>query len=385
MKIVGIVVEYNPLHYGHIHHIKKTKELSNADVLIAVMSGHVVQRGNFSIVDKFTKTNWALDAGIDLVIELPTVFTLQSADLFAQTSLSILDKLGVNDIYFGSETGDIEPLKKAASLMREAHFQEAVKLHMNQGYSYPTSTDMAITTLTKNPSIHNLPNNILGIQYIQAIKTLNASITPHAIKRVKTGYYDAINESTNIQSATAIRLLIKEASSFEDYVPDYVYKDLHHYPYIDIASFRDIFTYLLTMHHSKTMHRIFSFEEGFENRLLKVKNWTSVQSLIEQASTSRYTQAKVRRSLMHLLLNIEKTMIDSFTPPYIRVLGMNKAGQQHLNQIKKTLEDANIPLITKLKKDRHLYLDIEIKVTELYESVVQKNLLDKEFSPVIIK
>jgi len=244
---------------------------------------------------------------------------------------------------------------------------------------------MAIQALTTNKAVHHLPNNILGIQYIQAIHKLNANITPHTIQRIDTNYYDGVKKDTIIQSATAIRECIATSKDYQQFVPDYVYQDLRNHTYIDIERFTPYFNYLFNVHRPSTMREFFSFEEGFENRLLKIEPVESVDQIIKEASTARYTQAKVRRSLMHLLLNVRKDFIDTFTPPYIRVLGMNKNGQSHLNRIKKDLEDANIPLITKIKKDRHLYLDIELNVTRLYDMIVKRDLLKHEFKPVIIK
>ena len=380
MKAVGIVVEYNPLHYGHIHHIKEAKALTGADVMIAVMSGHVVQRGNFSIADKFQKTKWAMQSGVDLVIELPSVFVLQSADLFARTSVQLLDYLNVEFLVFGSETGNIEQLKKIAKIMRDPEYQTLVKAYMSQGYSYPNSCGHALKNYNQS-NIHEHPNNILGLQYIQAIHHLKSPIEALTIQRIESDYHDALKPNQIIQSASAIRQCIKNNTSITQYVPKYVNDSLNQTPYIDIESYIEIFQALLATHNAETLNAIFSFEEGFENRLLKVENFSSVATLVEQVKTPRYTHAKIHRSLMHMLLNIQKETLSTFDVPYIRVLGMNKKGQAYLNQVKKTLE---VPLITKIKQDRHPYLEIELNITKLYDLKVNKALFKKEFNPLII-
>jgi predicted nucleotidyltransferase len=380
VKIVGIVVEYNPLHHGHMVHIKKTKALSNADCLVAVMSGNVVQRGEFSIVNKFTKTKWALHAGVDLVIELPSVYSLQSADLFAKTSVELLSKLGVSELYFGSESGEIEPLKDYLTLLESEPYQNLLKRFLDEGNSYPTSSDLAMKALNKDDS-YNQPNNILGIQYLSAIKTLNSPMEAFTFKRESTGYYDDINEALSIQSASAIRKSLKNDLDVKHYVPHFVYKDLTKAHLYDLEQF---FSYLKYIHAIKTSTRvneIFGMEEGLENRFLQIESFKSIDDYINQVISPRYTYAKIKRTLMHFILDIQKEDLKNFSAPYIRVLGMNEQGQTLLNQVKKTLD---IPLITKMKQDRHPYLEIELRISKLMQSVSGEDLLKQEFKPLII-
>ena len=380
MKIVGIIVEYNPLHYGHIHHIQETRKQSNADVLIAVMSTHLVQRGEFSVADKFTKTRWALKSGIDLVIELPGVFALQSAEYFAKTSVAILHKLGVQEIYFGSETGDVGPLINVAKAMQEPRYQTLIKAYLDQGKSYPTSSSLALKDLGFNDT-HTTPNNILGIQYIKASMVLTPSVTLKAIRRIKTNYYDAIDQSTHIQSATAIRTLHENNENYQPYVPDYVYHDLLNHSLPTWDDYFAYFIYKLKSTSTTDLRKIHGFEEGLEHRFSQIKNVNSIDEFIAEAITGRYTHAKIKRTMMALLIDLKKRDIKNFDVPYIRVLGMNEFGQRYLNHIKK---DYPIPLITKLRKKRHKYLDIELKITEIYDLIYNQNLIEKEFQPVII-
>ena len=380
MKAVGIVVEYNPLHFGHLHHIQEAKKKTDADIMIAVMSGNVVQRGNFSIVDKFEKTKWALRSGIDLVIELPSVFVLQSADVFALTSVSLLNHLRISQLVFGSETGIVEPLKDIAKIMRDDDYNARVKYYMNQGYSYPNSCDLALKEYNQS-NTHAHPNNILGIQYIQAINDLNATIEPFAIKRIQSDYHDDLKPNQVIQSATAIRACIAQNKAYKHFVPNPVYETLKDYPCVDIEHYHDTIQALIATHSQKTLERIFSFDEGFENRVLKTEKTDSVKALVEQLKTPRYTHAKIYRSIMHMLLNIEKDLMTSKEVPYIRVLGMNSVGQNYLSSIKK---DLTIPLITKIKNDRHAYLNKELNISKLYDLCTNRNLFLREFEPVII-
>ncbi len=378
MKIVGIIVEYNPLHNGHVYHINETLKKSNADLLIAVMSGNVVQRGEFSSFDKFSKTKWALKAGIDLVLELPGLFVLQNADLFAQTAVAILHKAGVHEIYFGSEKGDIEPLKVAAEIMRTTVYDQAIKKYLDQGFSYPSSADKAMESLSQGTA-HKNPNDILGIQYINAAYTLNAPIKMHVIKRTQSGYYESYNETKSIQSATAIRARLSESESVEKTVPLYVLNDLD--KYFDHKTIFPYLKFLLSTYKKETLKNIFSVEEGIETHILKAFQVKNYEDLIKQLSTKRYTHAKIKRLLMHMMLGVKKSDLASFDIPYLRVLGMNHAGQTHLNQLKHTLD---IPLITKVKRTRHSLLEAELQISKLYSFFTTEANYLNEFKPVII-
>ncbi len=380
MKIVGIIVEYNPLHYGHIHHIEETKKASKADVLIAVMSTHLMQRGEFSVVDKFTKTTWALKSGIDLVIELPGVFSIQSAEYFARTSVSMLHALGVEDIYFGSETGDVKPLYDVAETLDSKEYNAWVKFFLDEGKSYPSSSSEALKKLGFT-DVHTTPNNILGIQYIRAGKQLSPPVKLHAIQRIKTNYYDEIDQNTHVQSATAIRNLHQNNDDYSQYVPSYVFESLNAIKIPTWDEFFPYFMYKLKSTSIPDLKKLHGFEEGLEYRFKQVLSASNTDDFIDQVISSRYTHAKIKRTMMALLVNLKSGDLKSYDIPYIRVLGMNQNGQRYLNIIKK---DFPIPLVTKLKKTRHNYLNIELKITEIYDLIYRQNLLEKEFKHVII-
>lgn len=378
MRILGLVVEYNPLHLGHIYHLNQAKELAKPDLTIAVMSPHVVQRGEFACVDKFKRTMWALKAGIDLVVELPSLFVLQNADIFAKTSVDILNLLGVDTLVFGSETGDSQRLKMIAEIMRTDVYNARVKTLMQTGNSYPTSTDLALGELLDvKKTLH--PNDILGVQYIQAIYELNANIKPIAIKRKEAGYYAELNKNQAIQSASAIRNAYKNGEHIATYVPTYVMEDID--KMVDLKDFETPLLYALKAHSPQSLNRLFSFDAGLENLFLQYRNTESLETLLDKLKSRRFTQAKIKRALMHMLLNIEKDDIKSFDTPYLRILGMNKAGQAYLNTIKK---NPPVPIITKIKRDKHPLLEIELRISDIYDMVYQKNLVKKELQPVII-
>lgn len=379
MKATGIIVEYNPLHNGHLHHIEETRRLSQCDVLICVMSGNFTQRGEPAMVDKFTRTKMALENKVDLVIELPFVFSVQSADIFSYTSVSILNLLGVEDIYFGSESGDIKKLETLADILEDREYNDLVKKYLKEGNSYPTASDKAMKLM--HPSVdYDLPNNILGIQYIQAVKKLDSHIQLHTIPRQSTGYYTEETKNTNIQSATTIRKLLLNNKPIKDYVPMSVFDLLQNRKVVTLNDFTEQLKYILSSYTKEDLIQLFNITEGIENRILSIDHFNSVDDLINQLLTRRYTNSKIRRVLIHILCNTKKSLLESFDIPYIRVLGMNDAGKGYLNQIKK---DCKVPIITKISKERHPILNHELTVSKVYSLVSDHDIYKQEFNPVI--
>ncbi len=380
MKVAGIIVEYNPLHNGHLHHIQETKKLSNCDYLIAVMSGNFTQRGEPAMIDKFSRTKMALKNQVDLVIELPFVFSVQSADIFAYTSVAILNHLGVDEIYFGSESGNIDELFYLSKVLQSAEYNKLVLEYSKLGNSYPTSSDMAIKKLT-NSKIYDLPNNILGIHYINAVKKLKSDIKIKTIKRIEAGYYEEYNKDKSIQSASGIRKMLKTGIDIKNYVPDSVYKILDDRLVVDFNMFTEHLKYKILSATKEDLKGIFNITEGFENRVKKIRDFEDIDDLISQLLTRRYPHSNIRRSLIHILCNTEKNVLTSFEIPYIRILGMNQVGQQYLNLIKK---DLTIPLISKISGSKHPYLEMELKASKIYSMVSDIDVFKEELQPPIL-
>lgn len=378
MRICGLIVEYNPLHVGHMHHIKEAQRLTQADLTVAVMSSHVVQRGDFAVVDKFTRTQWALKSGIDLVIELPAFYVLQSADAFADAAVTLLHAVGVTDVVFGSESSDIAPLYKALKLYRDAQFQLDVKAHLDAGKSYASAHGLAFEA--RGLSALNQPNNMLGLQYLKAIENHGFAIQAHAIKRLESGYHDGFDAQKNIQSATAIRNQLFDHQPLQNSVASFVQESLERLPLNRLEHYQDGLNILLRTLSATHLESLFSIDEGLENRLQKTPFDGALFAYLEALKTPRYTYAKLRRSLMHVLCQTPKTFQSYPSPPYVRILGMNVHGQKQLNIIKK---NPTLPIITKLTRERHPLLDYELKVTQLYALKTSAKLNDKEFAPCI--
>ncbi len=381
MRVAGIVVEYNPLHYGHIHHLQAAREESGADLVVAVMSGNVVQRGEFAAYDKFERARWAIKAGVDLVVELPGVLTLQNADHFAYASIALLHMLGADTVVFGSECGEVDKLRTVAELMRTNAYNETLRSYLKDGFSYPSAADKALRSLGGD-NLPKLPNDILGVQYIQAIYRLGSSMRPLTIRRVGAGYYGDLEKGKRIQSASAIREAIQQSQPVGEFLPEYVRQTVQKLPINTLERYKREFDYVLASHTERTLKRVFSFEEGLENHMLKQRRTKSVDELIDSLRSRRYTVSKLKRSLMHALLRIEKEDVTTFDPPYVRVLGMNARGRRQLGVIKKSL---HVPLISKLGRERHPYLDIELRISRLFElGVPQSRAFEREFDPLYI-
>ena len=221
MKATGVIVEYNPFHNGHFYHIKESQKKTDADVIIAVMSGNFLQRGEPALVDKWTRAEMALKAGVDIVIELPYVFATAQASDFARGSVSILEAMGCNAFCFGSEEGSIEPFTQTYKLIstHQETYQNLIKQYMKLGLSYPKALNQAYSEVTKDTTARivdiSKPNNILGYHYMEAAYQINASIRPVTIQRIIANYHDEIDQNQSIASATGIRKAIFNQKSIE--------------------------------------------------------------------------------------------------------------------------------------------------------------------------
>lgn len=379
MKICGVIVEYNPMHNGHVYHIQQARKLSKCDVLVAVMSGNYMQRGEPAIIDKFSRTEMALQNGIDLVVELPFVFATQSADAFAYGAISILDKLGVDELYFGSEAGNISSLIEICDILDKEEYNQLVKEQLNLGNSYPTASNIAMSHFL-NGETFSFPNNILGIQYIKAIRSLQSKIQPFTIQRIGTGYYDELSTKTNIQSATAIRRELVANQPIDLFVPQSVANILQNRKRVVLNDFTPFLQHSIASKESHELHSIFGVEEGIENRMIKYWEFDDIDSFIDQIISRRYTNSNLRRMILHLILNVTKEQMNHVTIDYIRILGMNRQGQMLLNRIKK---DIDVPIYTKISEGLHPILDLELRTSKVYSLVSDKNIFKEEFKPVI--
>ncbi|EJR70679.1 nucleotidyltransferase [Bacillus cereus] len=369
--------------------MQQTKKLTQSDIIIAVMSGPFLQRGEPALISKWYRTKMALANGVDLVVELPYVFATQKAETFANGAISILNALRVSEICFGSEDGQIENFYNTISIQKneEETFNCLVKQFMDAGNSYAKATSDAfshILTSEKNIDMSQ-PNNILGFQYMKAILSQNSSIQAQTIKRFASHYHDETFNDQHIASATSIRKqLFSEEGSFttiEPFLPQATTSLLANYKqnYGILHNWEQYFSFfkyrLMTMSPGDLRH-IYEIEEGLEHRILsKIQNSSSFYSFMETLKTKRYTWTRLQRACTHILTNTTKEDIRSANieqhAPYIRLLGMSQKGQTYLSKNKKKIE---LPILTHTKTFDHAALDIEKKANSVYFSIMHEPL-----------
>jgi predicted nucleotidyltransferase len=395
MKAVGVIVEYNPFHNGHKFHLDQTKEQSGADIVIAVMSGNFLQRGEPALVSKWARTEMALHGGADIVFELPYFFATQNADIFATGAVSLLAAANCHSLCFGSEAGDIHTFTETLHFLSKKNdeFQDKIKEFSSQGVSYPKALSLSFEALSPDKHLLDLskPNNILGLQYVAAIQQHHFTIQPLTITRKNANYHDEHFASSSIASATSIRKsLFSENGSIEgihSYLPQTTYDLLHNYKqeYRQFHSWEDywhLLRYKLLLTSSEELREIHEVEEGLENRLQHaVLHADSFLEFMEQIKTKRYTWTRLQRVCLHILMNVKKAeMANKRHPEYLRLLGMSPNGREYLRKEKKNL---HLPLISKLSANKQL-LELDLRASRLYALGVkgkkeQKRLLSLEF------
>ena len=363
-NVLGIVAEYNPFHNGHLHHLIESKKQSNANYTVAIISGNFVQRGDVSIIDKWSKAQMAIQNGIDLVIELPTLYSISSAENFAYGSMRILDSLKVvSAVSFGSENADIEVLDKFANVLYEEpkEFISVLNHELSKGISYPKASENALllylNDIRKYANILSSPNNILAIEYLKALKKLKSNMIPIAIPRHKVNY-NSTRIVDGIASATAIRqmLITRNTQNIHKVLPESSYEILNdcisNGQYVaSIAQYEKEIIYILRKMTIEEISNIPDVSEGLEHLIKEASNsCNTIQEFINIVKSKRYTQTRIQRILVYALLGITKKDMVTLnkTAPYIRVLGFNSKGRDLLSSIVSANPKLNI--ITSVKK-----------------------------------
>ena len=357
MKKIGIICEYNPFHNGHKYHIDKIKEMYPDSLIVLVMSSSFTQRGDISILNKWEKTEIALNHKVDLVIELPFIFSSQGADIFAKGAISILKELKVDTLVFGSESNNKEELINIANIqLNNKEYNKIVKEYLDKGENYPTSLSKALKDICGNTV--SLPNDLLGLSYIKEIIRQDANIEVQTIKRTNDFHNKELNNI--IVSATAIRNNLND-KDLKKYVPELTYKYLK-----EKEQNNNYFLFLKykILTEKEQIEKYQTVDEGIHNRILDyIEEVNSLEELIEKIKTKRYTYNKLHRMFTHILCGFTKEQAKNIEINYIRVLGFNKKGTKYLNKIKKEI---NIPIITNLKKEYNSLLEKEIQIDKLY-------------------
>jgi len=345
MTITGIICEYNPFHLGHYHHIIKTRQVLNGDTaVVCVMSGNYVQRGDFAIFNKHARAKMAVQGGADLVIELPVPYILTSAERFAHSGVYILDQLGICDyLSFGSECGNIDLLTDAANIIVSDEADILTKQWLDHGVSYAVAQQKAADSLIGIKSkVFKSPNNVLGIEYIKALKKLNSPIMPVTFKRTG-GMHDADSGF----SASALRKKL-----VKNIVPQSLMPGTSIVVCLDELEAQRGPVFMKNMEPMilSRLRGINDFSdisgsgEGLERRLKKYASFEpSIEAILNEVKTKRYPMSRLRRILMCAVLGIKKEDV-ALPPPYIRVLAMNNTGMKILAQAGNRIK---MPIITK--------------------------------------
>lgn len=402
MNLLGLVVEYNPFHNGHKYHLEKSKEITNATHTVAIMSGSFLQRGEPALFDKYTRAEMAVKNGVDLVIELPTLYACQSAEIFSHGAVATLNSLNcVNSLCFGSEEGNIDILQTISEILvkEPSDFKTTLKNFLDEGIVFPVARSKALYEYIKNnhllelsedklQQVLNSSNNILGIEYIKSLIKLNSSIKPYTITRIASKYNSTDIES-NICSATAIRNSLKDNTDLkliENVVPLHTFNEINHK--IN-TNFNPVFDYMFYDLLSSTIIRdvdnltkYFEVNEGIENKIYSnVFTSKNLEELINSTKSKRYTMTKIKRTLNNILLGINRDDVikvkDLDRVPYIRILAFNNKGREIIKKIKTS---SDIEIITKFSKISHVddpifytLIKYDLKSSNMYNLIYYKN------------
>lgn len=376
---IGLICEYNPFHNGHLYQLNEIKRLYPDATIICVMSTTFTERGDVSLINKWDKTTIALNYGVDLVIELPFVFSSQSADIFARGAVSILNYLKVDKLYFGSETNDINLFNRLVDIqLNNKEYDKLAKQYLDTGLNYPTALSKALYDLSGVKI--NKPNDLLGMAYIKELKRLKSNIEVVSIQRTNDFHSKELNGK--IVSASAIREALKNGNDVKEYVPELTYQYLlkeHH----DIEDYFPFLKYKIISDPDLSIYQ--TVDEGIENRIKKfIIKSDNLEELIESVKNKRFTYNKLKRMFTHILCSFTKEEAKNISIKYIRVLGFNDKGRAYLAKIKKDIE---VPIITKYGDSNSRMLEIEYRVNAIYACTLSEEekqaLIERELNKPI--
>ena len=351
MTTVAIISEYNPFHSGHKYQIEKIRaEFGSDTAIVAVMSGNFTQRGEIAFAPKTVRAKCAVLSGVNLVVELPFPYSSSSAEFFAKSGVKIAEAIGADYLSFGSESGDINELTKVSeTMLSDSYNVEFRKLAENKALGYPQRCEMAYRTVS-GKTFEFSSNNILALEYIKAIKSLNSNIIPHTIKREGAGYDSTLINSESHQSAMAIR------SAFESgdysallYLPEET-RDLISEKRAegdlptDISKISSAFISYLRLNPPSESEEIHDAGDGLYNRLYNESfKANDISTLLLRTETKNYTRARIRRALLNVFFGVTSSEFNTL-PAYTQILAMDTIGMQIL---KKKRKAADFQILTK--------------------------------------
>ena len=398
MKVLGIIAEYNPMHTGHIYHINEAKKITNSDYVIAIMSGSFTEQGNIAMLDKFTRAKEAINSGVDLVIELPTIYAVSDGGSFANKAIQILNDLNIVDsICFGAETDNISKLNNIANtiVVNEEKIWDDIKENLKKGISFANARNEALKFFLKDDEINlvNTPNNILGIEYLKSIITLNSNITPYCIKRESNDFNDNII-TQEYTSSTSIRKYLEDGKDIQN-ISEYISKNtLNSILNSKVLFNKDIFEILkykiITMFNEK-LRNIYGITEGLENKIQsEIIDSYTYEDFIFKLKSKRYELSKIKRMLIHILLDTTKEDFENLKDSnsnYAHVLAFNHDKKEILSYISK---NSKIPILTsindntlaKLTQKQRKLIDYDLKASNIY-SILNKTKLNQDYTNML--
>lgn len=400
MNVTGIITEYNPFHLGHLHHLKECKKNTNCDGVICVMSGNFVQRGMPAIMDKWERAKIAVKNGVDLVVELPLIFSISSAEAFAYGAVALLEKTKiVNNLYFGSEHGNVLDLNKIASVIikEPIEYKNTLKKELAKGVPYHYARLTSLKNYFNDINLEEIissSNNILGIEYLKALIRLNSPIKPYTLKRIGSNYNDE-NITSLYASATSIRktLSFNNFDKIKEVLPKESYEEIINLKNTDYKFVypEDIFPFLKykILTEGENLSKLSQLKEGLDNKIKKeILNSNNLNEFILNIKSKRYTYTAISRALVSFFIGMENFSLDDIknsSIEYIRPLAFNERGSKILKEIK---NKESVKIITKLPKNiENSMLSLDLLGTKAY-SILNKNISPMEDylrSPIFVK
>lgn len=373
MRTVGIISEYNPFHSGHRHQLQTVRSRFGPDcAIVCAMSGNWVQRGEAAITDKWTRAAMALRGGADLVLDLPTLWAVSSAETFARGGVALLEATGLVDtLSFGSEGGQLGPLQRTADLLSSPAWQAALREGLDRGLSFPVARQQAAERLLgQEAAVLRTPNNNLGIEYLRAIKTLGSTMEPHTIPRVGAAH-DSPEGTGDHVSASYLRgqLLAGAPSPLSPYLDPTDEALLRADPAALVHCTRGILARLRAME-PEDFSALPDSGEGLDRKLWQaVQGADTLDQIYDRTKSKRYTHARIRRMVLWAFLGLAEADRPP-APSYLRVLGFSPRGQKLLKQMKTTTA---LPVLIKPAQVRRLdpaaqrVFHLEDRCTRLYD------------------
>ncbi|XJS11366.1 nucleotidyltransferase family protein [Aerococcaceae bacterium WGS1372] len=372
MIVAGVITEYNPFHLGHAYQLQTIKEELNADSTIVLMSGNIVQRGEFAVLDKWTRSQAAIEHGADLVLELPLIASLQSADFFADWSVRILNRLNIDTLVFGTESLKTDKLLAYVDWL-ESHkgqVDDKVRSYLSQGYSYAASYQMAIEAIGGlQYSTVGQANHLLGVQYVQSLRRYNSATSVYAIPRI-----NKLDNSQTVFSGSQLRRLHSNHSLTHEMLPEFTYQKIKENPIIKNSDYYLYLKYQILSQSPMRLKSYFGIEHGVENFIYEAAmNSHDYSSMIDKLTSKRWTKASMQRKLMTILLNItkeewEQSRLLNSKQAAVRILAYNQKGKKILRQQRNNTE---LDLFSNLKQT----------IASTYELNLRADLIYSQFHP----